>query len=572
MKTKRILALLLSLLMVLALGTTAFAVESTPETSLTIEGALKGNSYTVYKIFNLESYDAANGHYSYTIEKDNQLYNTVKDMVIDGKEVFKLTNKNATTSYVRLESDFATSNNSAEVKTIASNLMTAINEWNANPANAGNQIGFEQKVDRLGETGEQLLPAGANITVTAIGGDKYDVKFSDLGTGYFLVDTSAGTMFILDTTNPTATIEAKNLLPSVIKQVKRHADKEWDSKNTKGIGEKVEFRLQVRVQPGATNYELYDIISDGLTFDSITKVYYADKDAAPEYVVYVKDSADKNNMAPYFDYEINATHDCNTDGVTHEDKDACFQITFKDSFLQTVLNKDFGTTAGLTRTIYIEYCAYVNEKAVIAGQGNPNEIHMTYGTNNVEVAKSITTTYIYEVELVKTDDKKVVLNNAKFELYKSQTNDTLTDKVSFVKVEVSEGEKPVYRVAAVGETGTVDVIEAGDVIIRGLGGNLLDGDGRSYYLKETEAPIGYNLLDKAQNIKIKDKILRAEFAADGKYSKGGYQVINMTGSLLPSTGGIGTTIFYVIGGLLVIGAIVLLVTRKRVSTFEDTQK
>ncbi len=568
MKTKRILALLLSVLMILALGAPVFAEEGdTPATSLTIEGALKGNSYTVYKIFDLESYDAANGHYSYTIQKDSKLYDTVKNMKIGGQEVFELAPKDDTTYYVQLRAAFANaSDDSATVKTIASNLMTAINTWNEDPANADNQIGYEQMVDYLGEAGEQRLPDADKITVTPVAGstDKYDVKFTDLGLGYFLVDTSAGTMFVLNTTDPDATIVVKNKLPSILKQVKRNADKEWDSRNSKSIGEKVEFRLQVNVQPGATNYVLYDIISEGLTFDSITKVYYADKDAAiTDYVVY-DPAAGKTDMTPYFDYK--------TEGVEHEDQDACFQIIFKDSFLQTVLNADLTVADGLKRTIFIEYCAYVNGKAVIAGEGNPNELHMTYGTNNVEVTKSTTTTHVYEAELVKTDDKKVVLNNAKFELYTGRSNGTLTNKVSFVKLEGEEGGKTVYRVAAAGETNTVTEIEAGNVIIRGLGGSFVDNTGRTYYLKETEAPTGYNLLDAPKEFEITDTNLKAQFAADGKYDKGGVQVINKTGSLLPSTGGIGTTIFYVIGGLLVVGAAVLLITRKRVSNVEDVQR
>lgn len=583
MTIKRIFALVLSLLMVFALGATVFAVGGeSPETtdttvipSLTIKDALKGNSYTVYKIFDLESYDKENGHYSYTIQNDSPMYEIVNNMKIGTNKVFELSSKIGTNiSYVRLTSSYANvSNDGATIKSIASQLMEGINEWNADPKNADNKISYVRKVDHLGvHTGanqEQMFPSDDNIIVTSAENkpDQCDVKFYNLDFGYYIVDTSAGTMFALNTTDPEAEIVAKNKLPGVVKRVKRNADSQWASENSKGIGEKVEFRLQMSVQPGATNYKLYDIISDGLTFGSITKVYYADSTGNnPSYVVYDSSDSTKNNGDSYFTYQ--------TSDVQHAGQDCCFQIIFKDSFLNQVL--DMTITSGLSRTIYVEYFATVDSDAVIEGEGNPNTVHMTYGNNNVEVAQSTTTTYVYEAELVKTNNDREVISGARFELYKGKetATGTLTDKVRFVKLVGQEGAKTVYRVAVAGEDNTVDVIEAGDVIIRGLGGNFeteTSDDGRAYYLKEIAAPNGYNLLDAPETFEIKNTNLEST-VSDGNWVSGGIRVINKSGTKLPSTGGIGTTIFYVIGGLLVLAAVVLLVTRKRVGTVEDAQK
>lgn len=85
-------------------------------------------------------------------------------------------------------------------------------------------------------------------------------------------------------------------------------------------------------------------------------------------------------------------------------------------------------------------------------------------------------------------------------------------------------------------------------------------------MEETKAPDGYNKLNGRVKVEIKDENLTAISAEDGsKWNDGGVRVINKTGNELPSTGGIGTTIFYVVGGVLVVGAGVLLVTRKRMN-------
>ncbi len=589
MKTKRILALVLSLLMVLALGATAvFAAEGdteetpvTPTTpSLTIENALKGNSYAVYKIFNLDSYDVEAHHYVYSIQSTDPLYNAVKAMQYKGNNVFTLIKGNDTTYYVELSTSMGTVGDDSEAtRDIARQLMEEINKWNDDPANADKPISYVQKIDHLGEgANEERLPIdqSGNIIATEVAGegneDKFNVTFSNIGFGYFLVDTSAGTMFSVDTTNPTATIEAKNQLPKVVKEVRRNYDGNWAERNTKCIGEKVEFRVRIEVMPGATNYKLYDIISSGLDFGSITKVYFAQdivKDA--KYVVYDSDPASgKSDLsAAPFTYEI--------ENVTHNDQVCCFKMTFKDEFLKEVL----GTTgSGLTQTIFVEYYGYVNADAIIAGEGNPNEAHMTYGANNVEVTKSTTNTFVYEVEVVKTDNKNVILENAVFNLYNTKDKDgTLTEQFSFVETTDAATGKKVYRVATAEEIANPDIetvsdITAGDMIIRGLGGNFTSSaNARTYYLEETEAPNGYNRLANPVEIKLTDASKLAEVDTEAKkFISGNYKVENKTGSLLPSTGGIGTTLFYVIGGLLVAGAVVMLVTRRRVSDVEDAQK
>ena len=154
------------------------------------------------------------------------------------------------------------------------------------------------------------------------------------------------------------------------------------------------------------------------------------------------------------------------------------------------------------------------------------------------------------------DDQEVKLAGAKFTLSKNPDGSA--------PIRLVEVEKNVYRVATEGEKNTVTEIttdETGSFTIQGL-------DSDTYYLTETSAPAGYNVLKSAIEVKVSDKG-EVTYIYDGVTATGTVKVENKTGAELPSTGGIGTTIFYVVGGLLVVAAGVLLVTRKRMSKSED---
>ncbi len=581
---KKLASFLLALVMVLSLGITAFAA---PETgSLTINGALKGNSFTLYKIFDLESYNDTTKSYQYTIKTDNPLYNTVKDMKLQvgsmtaEELVFTLTPKTGSTDtfYVELATNFKNApNDGVTVKAIASNLKAAIKAL----SDADKNKLLVAKVEKL-----DVTSGTTDITVEQATGagneDKCNVTFSNLALGYYLVDSSAGAMIGLTTTAPDAVITAKNKLPGAIKEVKRNVDNEWGEANSKEIGETIEYRVQVSVEEGAMNYVIYDSMSEGVTFDKITKVYYGDSsNPRDEHIVYdrrdVKD-ADGNITGTKSKGKL--TDFCTfTENVTYTAKDnttkTCrFKIDFEDDFLQTVLNDIHKDDTGYNKVIYVEYTAKLNENAVVgaapASTGNPNDIYLTYGDNNVEVTHDTVTTYTYQMELVKYKEDKTVLAGAQFEVYDTRDDaNNSRNPILFVKEAEKKAGKTVYRVAASGETtNTTTTIEAGDVIIEGLGGSFKTGvseGGRSYFFKEIKAPEGYTLLPAPVEFHIKNKDEMATFEVDGKYKENGLGVENKSGSVLPSTGGIGTTIFYVAGSVLLVGAAVLLITKKRMS-------
>lgn len=233
-----------------------------------------------------------------------------------------------------------------------------------------------------------------------------------------------------------------------------------------------------------------------------------------------------------------------TEGLTD---DCTFEIKFTQAYLDSLAEDT---------DIVVEYTAVLNENAEIYTTANTNDTYLSYGDAS-KTEESHTDTYTYKFDLVKTDKDKKVLTGAEFKLY-----DAETDGNEIALVKEADG---IYRVATAEEKAadsfTAAVIEAGKVTIKGL-------DAGTYYLEETKAPEGFNVIKDRQKVVIfKDSTLEATLDAEGTtYVSGGVQVINRTGSLLPSTGGIGTTIFYIVGGLLVVAAAILLITKRRMKT------
>ena len=231
--------------------------------------------------------------------------------------------------------------------------------------------------------------------------------------------------------------------------------------------------------------------------------------------------------------------------------DCTFEVRFTQAFCDTLKAND---------QIVISYTATLNEKAVIAGDGNPNTSKLSYGdkgdashTPSGTTPPSTTTTYTWDVDVFKytmNGETETALAGAKFTLSK---NDDGSDPIALV----SEGNN-VYRVAKTRETGTVTEITTdttGRFTIKGL-------DADTYYLTETAAPAGYNKLAGPVTIVIgANGVVNATTEAPQGVKE--VKVLNQTGTELPSTGGMGTTLFYVLGGVLVVGAVVLLITKKR---------
>ncbi len=336
-----------------------------------------------------------------------------------------------------------------------------------------------------------------------------EIKFEGLDSGYYLITSTNGTLAMVDTTptNPDATVAEKNPDPTLGKQVQEDSTGKWGNNNSAQIGDTVNFQVTIVVKKGAKNYVMHDKMEDGLTFDA--------------------NSVAIDGLTKGTDYTVV------TEGLT----DGCtFEVRFDQDYLNTI-------TADTQLTI--TYDAVLNEKADVTN-GEKNDAQLTWGDKSgTEWSETVTKTYQFSVLKydAKEKDKDVKdrypLAGAVFQLKDADGN-----VVKLIKVSDTE-----YRVANGDEKDAVDsftTVATGKIVIKGV-------DLDKYTLVEKTAPAGYNLLKDPVEVTVN---------ADNNLV---VDVANSTGTELPSTGGIGTTIFYVIGGLLVLGAAVVLVTRKRMS-------
>ena len=374
--------------------------------------------------------------------------------------------------------------------------------------------------------------AGTKSTQNAAGNT---VAFNGLSLGYYLLDSSLGTLCSLDTTNTKIDIHEKNAVPANEKKVQEDSKATlegngWDNTNDADIGQTVNFKSTIKAQAGAQKYVFHDTMSDGLTFDgnvTITKGANAEPVANTSYTLKTKNNADESKKT---------TDDCT------------FEIVFNQDFCDTLKNDE---------TIVISYSATLNEKAVIGSDGttsNTNKSKLSYGDNSA-TEWSQTTTKTWKVDVFKfytdTANAEKGLAGAKFTLNKNDT-----ERTAIKLIQVGEATSTTYRVAKADETGITEITTdtTGKFTIQGL-------DSDTYYLTETKAPDGYNKLKEPIAITI-DDAGNVKLGAN-TVTNGEVQVENKTGTEMPSTGGIGTTVFYVVGGILAVGAAVLLVTKKR---------
>ena len=202
----------------------------------------------------------------------------------------------------------------------------------------------------------------------------------------------------------------------------------------------------------------------------------------------------------------------------------------------------------------------MNENAVIGSTGNKNEAWLVYGDDKKTIHQTTTTktysisVFKYENKLTGTTSSKEGLANAEFTISKN------TDGSDPINLEKKAGTENTYRVAmgteapGIKKATTITTPTTGRFTIEGL-------DADTYYLTETKQPAGYNKLAAP---------VRVVIAEDGTIKMGDsastvteVAIENKTGSLLPSTGGRGTTLFYILGGILVVGSAVVLITKKR---------
>lgn len=180
-----------------------------------------------------------------------------------------------------------------------------------------------------------------------------------------------------------------------------------------------------------------------------------------------------------------------------------------------------------------------------------NTTYLTYGNKNTETDKSETKTYTYGIPVFKYTGTDTPLADAKFILSK-KADASETDAIKF-----NQNGK-LYRYDADQKNGNATLVSPtkGHFEIQGLEAGV-------YYLKETEAPKGYNKIQKSIKIEI---LSDGSIKVNDEAIIGDVKVLNNTGSLLPSTGGMGTTLIYVVGSILVLASGMVLFNKRKEGT------
>lgn len=503
---KKIGAIALAMVLALALCAPAFAAGTTDGT-ITITNATIGEDYSIYKIFSA-TYSGDNA--SYTIKSGDAWY----DLVNASDSPFTLTQIGTSDEY--------------NVAVTEGKGDTEVLFWL-------NSI--------------ETLP---EATATQEDVQKTTVTFTGVSYGYYLIKSTlnGGGTLTVDNATPNATVIDKNQEPGNLVKVANEGVTVDDNQfKSAQIGDVVDFRITYT----ATNY-------DG---DKKIVEYYVDDDMPDGFDLVANSIAVKVG-----DDTLTLTDDYTIAYGTEDTDD------FKVTIPWVGTDADKTSLYDSPTTITVTYKATMNASAVIDGTGNTNTATITHKNDGKDTPENpdptkdtdTETVFTYALAIKKVDKEGNPLAGATFTLKQGDT-----------EVNVS-GENGVYTVDPSGAASIVSP-EDGLIIIKGV-------EGVKYTLTETIAPTGYNLLTAPvevtpvktgettttvtkyidENGDVVDTETDVEVKVDNSDVAATVMVVvNFTGAQLPSTGGIGTTIFYIVGGILVVGAVILLVTRKRVS-------
>ena len=561
-KAKKLAAVLLSLTMAMLLTIPAFAAENY---SITIRNDKTGHTYEAYQIFTGDvSSDAQQGGN----EEGPILSNIVWGSGVNGAGLLAALQ----------EADAAKYGQCAD----AADVAEALGAENAAAADAAAfaEIAAKHLTDA---TGTAIAPVDGNYVIEGLPAGYYLVKDQD---GSLEGDADAATEYIVQVLGNVAMEPKDSDIPTVEKKVSEEDYHQNDGYGTTyndvadwDIGDSVPFKLIGSI-PDMSAYDTYeyiftDTLSNGLTLQEDTVRVYIAVNRDDEVRDYTPLTAGE-------DYTLTVNNVENGGGS--------FSIDFDD--LKTAPYVDQGNR----NFVIVTYDATLNANAEIGLDGNPNDVYLEFSNNPNgdglgRTAEDTVIVFTYELDGTKVDRENVEtkLEGAEFVLLNGgHTRVAHIENGKLVGwINLPEGyddrnynEIPYETWQALDGTTSVIMTSAaeGAFGVSGL-------DEGTYYLMEIKAPTGYTLLENALRLDIAAVTANGQnWAGDPAAAltaltidvdQGGAQngdvgtgavaltVANNQGATLPETGGMGTTLFYVIGGLLVAGAGILLVVRLR---------
>lgn len=536
-KMKKLVGILLTLAMIVAMSITAFAAEngttpSTTQYTITANNPKsEGHEYEIYQIFTGDLDDkGVLSNIKWGKNGKEEQGNAVSEVDLETLTKLNGVNEKTKKSYSDKEkldviSNYANFENTAYA-TVRYNESVKVDP--------GYYLIKDKDKDPNDTT---TIPENKSYTL-------YLVKVSRNMSIEPKAEVPSSQKKVMDRNDTTDTIDKKN---------------DWIDSADYDIGDNVPFQLTGTVASDYDNYTAYQFIfhdtqSKGLTFLDGTVEVKVDGELI-------------ENTSEQTYYSVNKT--IKQDGTT--------DFTVKFSNLKLISRVKAGSK------ITVEYKSTLNEDAVLGSAGNPNTMHLEYSNNpnneqGGETGKTPDDTVIvftYKLVINKVDENKKPLSGANFKLEKLVNGD-------WHEVPVTGGEnlkneiKEIYDKDGSKITKPEKEGDAVKFIFKGL-------DDGEYKLTETQTPAGYNTIAPitftvtatheilSDNPSLKEleggvnesgEITLTSTKADGSLT---IDIVNKAGSTLPETGGMGTTILYVVGAILVIGAGILLVTKKRMN-------
>lgn len=552
---RKVFALILAMLLVMSLSATAFADNVT----LTVNGENTGHTYVAYQIF---SGDVNSQHVISNVQWGSGIVDgaaLLAALKADNTDIVNAQDSSQVTSMAR---EFADATDAASVA-----LKMA--DW------GDNRERIDYFADFLYRNGHL---SGNYSTATETSSKVY--QFS-LAPGYYLIKDKDGTVnntahdfytkIIVELT-ANSTVAVKGTVPTVTKRVSATLDNNYDHQISNMLNKVHYYQLSGTIPTNIEDYTSYyyefvDTLSEGLTFVQFEEIYLLRNNSDRFYFYKYNDDTIPTNVKPQMSNGLDANRQLHVS----------WDNLMADGF-PTLLSSD---------RIVVRYSAMLNEKAVVGNDGTKNEVKLVY-SNDPHADHHGTTVpdearvYTFGMDLTKIDgatkneENPTKLPNAKFILYHNHAPLEASGSPIHVYAVVENG--MIVRWSEDIDEATELVTDAdGKISVKGLNSN------QGYFLRETEAPSGYNKLGTDIKFQITsynvdattDKVTSIVYEANSNTNTlngdtAALGMIHVTvenkgGATLPSTGGMGTTILYIAGSVLVLAAVVMLVTKKRMA-------